>query len=291
MKKHNKSNPMRKKQKIGLVLLYGIGIGIGISLIIIMILNNNSLLENSKQIPYKPLFKPISNLKESQAQPFYINLNKVSYDELISFGLKKSEAKNIINYVKSGGRFYKLEDINKLYLMNPELYAKLKPWLVFDKKQEKKIYEENKTNNEFSKPRTFFKSPKIIFDINLADTLDLECLRGIGPSYSRRIINYRNKLGGYISLSQLKEVYGMTDSLYNSIIPSLIIENPNPRKININKCNIKELISHPYLDYYISKSIIKFREDIKGIDSLSQLKLIQILDQETYNKIIPYLEL
>ena len=83
----------------------------------------------------------------------------------------------------------------------------------------------------------------------------------------------------------------MTDTLYEAIIPYLKINNPNPKKVNLNNSTIKQLSSHPYIDFYLAKAIVKLRSDLKSFKSIEEIKQIHLLDQETYNKLLPYLEL
>lgn len=141
--------------------------------------------------------------------------------------------------------------------------------------------------------RTFYpvkEKKDLIFDLNKADTLDLQALRGVGPSYARRIVAYRNKLGGYTNVEQLKEVYGMTKELYAQIAPHLVVKNPQLRKLNLNTENIKELMAHPYIDFYLAKAIISFHKDYGAFQQVEDVRKVHLLDDETYKKIIPYLE-
>lgn len=131
----------------------------------------------------------------------------------------------------------------------------------------------------------------LILDLNTCDTLDLQMIRGIGPAFARRISKYREKLGGYISVNQLKEVYGMDDKRYQSIKSHFKIANKNIRKININTMNIKEIASHPYIDYYLAKEIVVFRQNHGAFTDINQLKIIHLMDDATFAKISPYIEL
>ncbi|MDD2287804.1 MAG: helix-hairpin-helix domain-containing protein, partial [Bacteroidales bacterium] len=148
---------------------------------------------------------------------------------------------------------------------------------------------ERTQNKEYEKP--IYKKESIIIDINHADSLDFQALRGIGPVLSKRIIKYRNLLGGFVDINQIQEVYGISDSLFNTIKPLLRLDTVNIKQININQCDIKELNSHPYLDFYQSKAIIKYRQDKTHIDSIQELNLIQIIDPQTLNKLKPYIKL
>lgn len=158
----------------------------------------------------------------------------------------------------------------------------------YQRDYKEKTWERN-PNKDYEKP--IYKKESIIIDINHADSLDFQALRGIGPVLSKRIIKYRNLLGGFVDINQIQEVYGISDSLFNTIKPLLRLDIVNIKQININQCDIKELNSHPYLDFYQSKAIIKYRQDKTHIDSIQELKLIQVIDPQTLNKLKPYIKL
>ncbi|MFV0501028.1 MAG: ComEA family DNA-binding protein [Bacteroidales bacterium] len=158
----------------------------------------------------------------------------------------------------------------------------------YQRDYKEKTWERN-PNKDYKKP--IYKKESIIIDINHADSLDFQALRGIGPVLSKRIIKYRNLLGGFVDINQIQEVYGISDSLFNTIKPLLRLDTVNIKQININQCDIKELNSHPYLDFYQSKAIIKYRQDKTHIDSIQELNLIQLIDPQTLNKIKPYIKL
>ncbi|MBQ9312961.1 MAG: helix-hairpin-helix domain-containing protein [Bacteroidales bacterium] len=140
-------------------------------------------------------------------------------------------------------------------------------------------------------PKQEYKEREVIIDLNTADTIALQMLRGIGPSYSKRIYKYGQKLGGYVDKNQLKEVYGMTDSLYNAIEKHIVIETKQVRKININTDNIKDLISHPYIDYYLAKEIILMRQKYGDYKNIEDIKKVHLMDETTFSKLTPYLDI
>ncbi|MBR1770027.1 MAG: helix-hairpin-helix domain-containing protein [Bacteroidales bacterium] len=165
---------------------------------------------------------------------------------------------------------------------------------TFRRSNKKNIYAFNsayQNQNTVSPTPQFSAAKEIILDINTADTLDLQMLRGIGPSYARRIYKYGQLLGGYVSIEQLKEVYGMSDSLYEMIKPHFVLNNRQVRKININTDNIKELSSHPYIDYYLAKAIINFRKSYGDFAQIEDLKKVHIMTEEDYKRIEPYVSI
>lgn len=128
-------------------------------------------------------------------------------------------------------------------------------------------------------------------ELNSVDTLGLIQLRGIGPVFSRRIVRYRERLGGYVCKEQLLEVYGMTDSLYRKISPYVEVDSSALRKISLNSATIEELKSHPYLNYYQAKAIVTYRQKAGSFHSLKELQKVSLIDDETYRTLLPYLQL
>lgn len=125
-------------------------------------------------------------------------------------------------------------------------------------------------------------------EINSSDTTDLKKIPGIGSAFSNRIVKYRNLLGGYNSLNQLKEVWGMDDDLFNKIIPYLRI-TPNTKKIKVNTASFEELNKHPYIKYKRAKIIIDIRERKGKIESMDRLSLLEEFTEADTKRLTPYL--
>lgn len=131
---------------------------------------------------------------------------------------------------------------------------------------------------------------QLVFELNTADTLDLQQLRGIGPSYARRIVKYRQLLGGYVRVEQLREVYGMTEELYQQVAPHVTVDASRARKLAVNTATVDQLKRHPYLDYYQAKAIVNFRNSGVRFGGVEELSQVNLLDEETLRKIAPYIE-
>ena len=128
-----------------------------------------------------------------------------------------------------------------------------------------------------------------IIDINRADTGLLQRLPGIGGVLAARIVMFRKKLGGFSSLSQLREVYGLSEEVYRQIAGRLACDPDLIRKININAEELYPLRSHPYTKGNIAQTIISYREQHGLFDSLSELKKINSIVPEALEKMLPYL--
>ena len=138
--------------------------------------------------------------------------------------------------------------------------------------------------------KTPYEKKPIQITLNNADTLDLQQLRGIGPVFARRICRYRDLLGGFYKKEQLMEVNGLSPELYNEIAPFLTLDTTDLRPLKLNTATIKELNRHPYLDFYQAKAIVLFRQKGGSFEKPQDLLKVNLIDEETYNKIKPYLE-
>ncbi len=135
-----------------------------------------------------------------------------------------------------------------------------------------------------------YNRKKPILDINTCDSSSLVSLPGIGPVLSMRIIRYRNLIGGFWSVSQLKEVYGLPAETFERISPGLYADTVKIRKIKINSADYREMIRHPYFKKEEVAAIIKYR-DLEGIiKDIDELYGNNILSEETGRKIAHYLD-
>lgn len=165
--------------------------------------------------------------------------------------------------------------------------------ITFHAKPRKIYYPPSAVKHDTVSPRiqyTPYHRQPLTIEINTADTTDFKQLKGIGSTFAKRIVSYRNLLGGFIRTEQLLEVYGFTDSLYLQILPHLVINVDSIDQIPINDVSLDQLKKHPYLDYYQAKAIIKYRNQGNNIHSMEDLYNIALLDQETITRINPYIK-
>lgn len=128
-----------------------------------------------------------------------------------------------------------------------------------------------------------------VLNINLSDTSQWKHLKGIGSKRASQVVKYRNLLGGFNNLEQVKEVYSISDSLYNSFSKFLYIKDSSINQININTCSVNQLKRHPYIKWNIANSIVSYRKQHGFYKSLNELLKIHIISDELYIKIVSYL--
>lgn len=116
--------------------------------------------------------------------------------------------------------------------------------------------------------------PPVRVNLNTADTSRLQMLHGIGPSFARRIVKYREMLGGYYDISQLLEVFGMDSARLDMFREQIILEADSIRKMAVNEAEFGELLRHPYLDYETVKDIVNYRDHTGPIPHPDTLRRI-----------------
>ncbi len=136
--------------------------------------------------------------------------------------------------------------------------------------------------------RTNLQRP--LLEINTSDSASLEALPGIGPVLSARIIKFRKLLGGFASVDQLREVYGLSEEVFGLISSRVYADTTAVRKISVNNADYKELIRLPYFEKYEVTAILKYRE-LKGkIENIDQMIDNKLIAKEKAGKLRPYLE-
>lgn len=246
--------------------------------------NKQFLKEKSNDFDAVESDKTISN------ERFVFNPNTVTSEDAQKLGFSKKLSATLINFRNKGGKFFKPEDLKKLYGLSPKLYEDLEGYILIPSHQGA-TKKENKRDSVFTNtPRTYEKKTytKTIVEINSADSLSIVFLKGIGPGFTKRIIKYRTMLGGFHSVSQLKEVYGMTDSLF-LILSSQIQLNANAiTKIPINVIDFNSLRKHPYFNFQSAQAVINYRSK-HGKLTETDIKNLGMFSDEKLRLILPYL--
>ncbi len=217
------------------------------------------------------------SVMRNELNPFPFNPNNLSVELWQKIGLTDKQIKSIKKFEAKGGKFKTKEDFKKMYAISAEEYSILEPFITIPAD----------TNHKYFPKKVKFANQTI--ELNSADSIDLQKIPGIGVGLSRRIVNQRAKLGGFYSLNQLEEIYGIDSARFAKITPYLVVNAAKIEKININTADIKTLVKHPYLDLYMAKSIVIYRKKIVHYTSISQIKQAALIYDELYEKLAPYL--
>ena len=222
-----------------------------------------------------------SDLFDKKTRLCLFDPNTITEQQMNELKFPETAIKSIVNYRKKKGMFLKKEDLKKMYGMTPEFFSGIEAFIHLE--NEPKIVSDKH-------PKNRVETTKEIISINSADSSDLVALKGIGPGYARKIIRYREKLGGFYSLLQIKEVYGLPDSVTRSLIAQSEIDQLKIKKLKINALSNKELALHPYISVYQAKGIVSYRELQGHFNNETELRKSKIFPDSLITRIMPYIE-
>ena len=232
--------------------------------------------------------------KEWKRVPF--DPNQIEEGDWVEMGIPPKTAKTIRNYLSKGGRFRKPEDLQKIWGLKPSDYYRLMPYVrIKDSRINSAARVEYQKNSPrgrvFSSENTLNRKRKMI-DLNLSDSVEWESLPGIGPGYARRIMRYRQRLGGFVRPEQVGETYQLPDSVFQKVRPYIAnMSEHMVRQLNVNTVSADTLGRHPYCGYSAARLIVRYREQHGSFGRLEDLLDIQPLDLEWLERIRPYLKL
>jgi len=194
--------------------------------------------------------------------PFIFNPNKLPESDWKKLGLQDNQIRNIKNYEQKGGRFFRKEDLKKIYSITATEYEILEPYIVIPIHSNVQLAKSvMKSENRVRKAVPADKQHAIReVELNSADSLDLIQLPQVGPWFAHRILSYREILGGYIHQNQLLEVYGMEKERLDKFVGYLTIDTANIDPLRINFVDFKQIVSHPYVSYGLTKAVLNYRE-------------------------------
>jgi competence ComEA-like helix-hairpin-helix protein len=202
-------------------------------------------------------------------------------------GVRDKTIETIQKLVSKGFKFRKPEDIKRIYGLRPHESERLLPFVSIANNN---TYTPSSSFNTTSTPSP--PTPKYaarVIEINSADTSALISLPGIGSKLASRIINFRDKLGGFASVNQIAETYGLPDSTFQKVKSKIQCNSNSVRKFNINTADINHLKTHPYIKWNIANAIVNYRQQHGYYRSIEDLKKINIISDDIFNKIAPYL--
>ena len=225
---------------------------------------------------------------------FNFNPNTLGTDSLRLLGFTTEIARRIVSYREKVGGFKIKSDLQKIYNLPDSQYQKLEAYIQLPDrlaensrkaKTEKPPFKKS-TYTESSKPKAEVQS----FDINKADTTVLKQVKGIGSVLSQRIVKFRDKLGGFASMEQLREVYGIAPEVAEELLKyGSIAEGYEPAKLNVNTATVEELAAHPYISRQEARLIVAYRKQHGHYSGLEKLEAIHGLSAQKLAKLAAYL--
>lgn len=249
---------------------------------------NDSSDNESSVYPLASNEKEVSPIKEIRL--FYFDPNHIGAAEWKQLGVSERTANSIVKYVSKGGKFRTADDLKKMYTLKKEDFNRIAPFVRIEntEKEETAVTE----NMEHSKqPVSYLPKTKAKIDINTADSAQFESLYGIGAVLASRIVKFRDRLGGFFSTEQLLDVYGITPETFDKIKNQIEVSEPVISPLPINTVTVDDLRRNPYFNYKTANAVVSYRNAHGLFKSLDEVKNCDLIDDEMFEKIKPYLSL
>ena len=251
--------------------------------------DGNSRLRNDVS-EQKPLYYKMDGIPHAL---FPFDPNTADSTQLLKLGLQAWQVRSIYKYRAKGGIFRKPSDFARLYGLTKRQYEVLAPYIIIgeDYRPAADYYGEEKDKEKAPTEKTVYSYPQKLkpgqhVEANAADTTELMKIPGIGSYYAKAVLRYREQLGGFTSVAQLREIEDFPEPAL-----SYLHVNPNEaRKISINKLTLNQLRKHPYINFYQAKEICDYRRLHGPIKSLEELKLLKDFPPAEIERLSPYID-
>ena len=286
---------------VSAVVLIGVAVGI------IFLAGGKDRMPDSTTVSQTNACSPVDSVaSEAQETPlvssipielFTFDPNTADSTALLRLGLARWQVRNIYKYRAAGGVYRTKEDFAKLYGLTVRQYRELEPYITIgaDFLPASTLFADRKTErSNATEQRDSAFTPRYpvklaegeTVDLATADTALLQRVPGIGSYYARRIIAYRQRLGGYVSTSQLNEI----ESFPQEALAYFTLGNGGEptEKLNVNSLSLNELKQHPYINFYQARAIVDYRRQNGPIADISELRLLPDFSDAAIDRLRPY---
>ena len=229
---------------------------------------------------------------------------------LISVGLTPRQTHGLLQYRRKGGRWRRADDFARLYGLTDSAFQVLRPYIAIDtmpfwrEKEIRRTLRDSARRADSLLRDSIYRAQYVarygeprpkrdtILDLNSADTSELTLIRGIGPFIARRIIRYREQLGGYYSPQQLHDLAREDARLcgLDTLTRYFFATIDSIRPIPVNHSSVRRLASHPYLTYTQAEAIYEMRRRKINLKSIDEIRKISSLTSDDITRLTPYLD-
>lgn len=228
-------------------------------------------------------------IPESGQELFAFDPNTADSTALLKLGLSRWQVVNIYKYRNRGGVYRKPSDFARLYGLTVHQYKRLEPYIRISSDYSTPASSLFPSESDAPVSRSTARSRKLQpgenVDLNVADTTQLQLVPGIGSYFARRIVQYRDRLGGYVSVGQLDEIEDFPASA-----KSFLTVTSSPLRLDVNKLSLAQLRRHPYINYYQARAIVEYRRLRGPFQSLEDLASLPDFTPQDIQRLSPYLE-
>lgn len=229
---------------------------------------------------------------------------------LVGLGLKPWQVRNLLQYRRKGGRWQKPDDFARLYGLSDSAFQVLRPYIAIDtmpfyreREIRRSLRDSARRADSLFRDSLFRTKDSLwygqsvakkdtVLDLNSADTSELQMIRGIGPFVARAIVRRRTELGGFYSPEQLHELakedvrLRSLDTLTGCFIATQDSIHPLP----VNRCSLRRLAGHPYLNYTQAEAIYNLRHKRLKLKDIHEIRQLSCFTSEDIERLTPYLD-
>lgn len=228
--------------------------------------------------------------EQRKPELFPFDPNTADSTQLLRLGLQPWQVVNIYKFRKAGGVYRKPRDFARLYGLTVKQYRQLEPYIRIS--EDYRPSADYYSKDEVVRERDTVRYPVKLqlgehISLNSADTSQLRKVPGIGSYYARKIVAYRERLGGYCRVEQLLEIENFPEA---AVAYFTVSDHPRLQKLNLNRLSQNELKRHPYINYYQAREIVDYRRLHGRLESLQQLSLLKDFPKEAIERLEPYVE-
>ena len=274
----------KSDRKVVLALLAVIVIALGV-----IIATNRTSIPSNPSTPMQP------SIPSRSVERFPFDPNTADSTQLRRLGLQNWQIRNIYKFRAAGGIYRKPLDFARLYGLTVKEYRELEPYIRISPDYLPAATLVKETSAPVSAPRrdttrAHYYPEKISetehIILNTADTAELMKVPGIGPYFAKKVVQYGQRLGGYVSVDQLDEI----EDFPSEAKRFLVVERATPQKLNVNKLSLKELKRHPYINFFMARTITDYRRLHGVLHSLNDLRLTKDFPPDVIARLEPYVE-
>ena len=230
--------------------------------------------EKHKWLSFQLQIDSLKRQKREYIPKIYpFNPNFITDFKGYKLGMSVAEINRLLAFRKTNKYVNSAQEFQNVTKMSDSLLNAIAPYFKFPD------WVTNKKNSNYVdyKSKSFDKKEKIIvLDINQASQEDLIKVYGIGPGLSERILKEKAKFGSFVSMEQMKDIWGLSPEVIENLNKYFkITTQPNVKKLKINEASVKELMQFPYFRYALAKEIVTFRSmkgEIRNIEDLIKIK-------------------
>lgn len=258
----------------------------------------------------------------SQPESFPFDPNEADSTQLLRLGLAPFQVRSIYRYRGKGGRFSTKDDFRRVYRLTNEQWERLAPLIriarkyqlvdlppepsrtapISQSRADRNTASDKPVASSSAIPDSLFPSDSSqeryskypvklvgdeVLDVNHADSAQLCRVPGIGPYFSRKIVQYRKRLGGYVSTAQLLEI---EDFPADALAWLVVADSLSVQKLSVNHLTTRKLMKHPYMGYYRALDIENHKRIYGRVQNLDTLRQMPHFTDEDIKRLEPYLE-